>query len=189
MGGVLGVDSDLRIEEAALMANTIARAVHAASPDTLCVVEGGPIVNPRQLEEVCQIARVDGYIGGSTIDRVPSESAIEVVTAAFKAIGALHQRLDGLERWRDRGAFPLALWGRSPAAESAREMFARLVATDHPVLVVGEPGSGRRNIARALHAAEPAAQPQSGVALLPRARARAAAARPVRLHGRRRIRP
>ena len=39
------------IEEAALMANTIARAVHAISPDTLCVVEGGPIVNPRQLEE------------------------------------------------------------------------------------------------------------------------------------------
>ena len=155
MGGVLGVDSDLRIEDAALMANTIARAVHAASPDTLCVVEGGPIVNPRQLEEVCQIARVDGYIGGSTIDRVPSESAIEAVTAAFKAIGALHQRLDGLERWRDRGAFPLALWGRSPAAEGAREMFARLVATDHPVLVVGEPGSGRRNIARALHAASP----------------------------------
>jgi predicted TIM-barrel enzyme/DNA-binding NtrC family response regulator len=153
MGGVLGVDSDLRIEEAALMASTIARAVHAASPDTLCVVEGGPIVNPHQLEEVCQIARVDGYIGGSTIDRVPSESAIEAVTAAFKAIGALHQRLDGLERSRDRGAFPLALWGRSPAAESAREMFARLVATDHPVLVVGEPGSGRRNVARGLHAA------------------------------------
>jgi predicted TIM-barrel enzyme/transcriptional regulator with AAA-type ATPase domain len=153
MGGVLGVDSDLRIEEAALMANTIARAVHAASPDTLCVVEGGPIVNPRQLEEVCQIARVDGYIGGSTIDRVPSESAIEVVTAAFKAIGALHQRVDGLERWRDRGAFPLTLWGCSPAVESAREMFARLAATDHPVLVVGEPGSGRRSIVRALHTA------------------------------------
>ena len=88
MGGVLGVDSDLRIEDAALMANTIARAVHAASPDTLCVVEGGPIVNPRQLEEVCQIARVDGYIGGSTIDRVPSESAIEVG----------HRRLQGDRR-------------------------------------------------------------------------------------------
>src|SRR5262249_12638465 len=83
-GGVLGVDTVVRIEEAALTANTIARAVHSASPRTRCMVEGGPIVSPRQLEELCQVARVDGYIGGSTIDRVPSESAIEIVTAAFK---------------------------------------------------------------------------------------------------------
>ena len=74
------------------MANAIARNVRAISRGTRCVVEGGPIVNPRQLEELCQIARVDGYIGGSTIDRVPSEAAIEVVTAAFKAIGALRQK-------------------------------------------------------------------------------------------------
>ncbi|MBI3708404.1 MAG: phosphoenolpyruvate hydrolase family protein [Proteobacteria bacterium] len=152
MGGVMGVDSDLRIDEAALMTNSIARAVRSISPATRCVVEGGPIVSPRQLEELCQIARVDGYIGGSTIDRVPSESAIEVVTAAFKAIGALHQRIDGLERQIDRRWFPRSLSGHSPAAENARMLFARLAATDHPVLIVGEPGTGRREVARALHA-------------------------------------
>src|SRR5262249_17272762 len=54
VGGVMGVDPDLRIEEAALMANTIARAVHSISPATRCLVEGGPIVTPRQLEELCQ---------------------------------------------------------------------------------------------------------------------------------------
>lgn len=152
MGGVMGVDTDLRIEEAALMANTIARAVRAVSKTARCVVEGGPIVSPRQLEELCQIARVDGYVGGSTIDRVPSESAMEVVTAAFKAIGALHQRIDGLDRQLDRRSFPRSLWGHSAAAESARGLFARLAKTEHPVLITGEPGSGRREIARALHA-------------------------------------
>jgi predicted TIM-barrel enzyme/DNA-binding NtrC family response regulator len=153
MGGVLGVDTDLRIEEAALMANTIARAVHTVSPTTRCVVEGGPIVSPHQLEELCQIARVDGYIGGSTIDRVPSESAMEVVTAAFKAIGALRHRIDGLERRLDRSLLPRCLWGHSAAAENARSLFARLAVTNHPVLIVGDPGTGRRETARALHAA------------------------------------
>jgi predicted TIM-barrel enzyme/DNA-binding NtrC family response regulator len=153
MGGVLGVDTDLRIEEAALMANTIARAVHAVSPTTRRVVEGGPIVRPHQLEELCQIARVDGYIGGSTIDRVPSESAMEVVTAAFKAIGALNHRIDGLERRLDRNLLPRCLWGHSPMVENARSLFARLAATSHPVLIAGDPGTGRRETARALHAA------------------------------------
>ena len=151
-GGVLGVDTFVRIEEASLTANTIARAVHAASPKTRCMVEGGPIVSPKQLEELCQIARVDGYVGGSTIDRVPSESAIEIVTAAFKAIGALQQRIDGLERRLDRRSFPRSLWGHSAAIESARALFARLATTDHAVTVVGEPGTGRREVARALHA-------------------------------------
>ncbi len=151
-GGVLGVDTIVRIEEAALTANTIARAVHVASPQTSCMVEGGPIVSPKQLEELCQIARVDGYIGGSTIDRVPSESAIEIVTAAFKAIGNLQQRIDGLERRLDRRSFPRSLWGHSAAVESARALFARLATTDHAVAVVGEPGTGRREVARALHA-------------------------------------
>jgi predicted TIM-barrel enzyme/DNA-binding NtrC family response regulator len=151
-GGVRGVDTIVRIEEAALTANTITRAVHAAAPNTTCVVEGGPIVSPKQLEELCQVARVDGYIGGSTIDRVPSESAIEIVTAAFKAIGTLQQRIDGLERRLDRRSFPRCLWGHSAAVENARTLFTRLATTDHAVDVVGEPGTGRREVARALHA-------------------------------------
>jgi predicted TIM-barrel enzyme/DNA-binding NtrC family response regulator len=151
-GGVLGVDTFVRIEEAALTAHTIARAVRAAAPTTICMVEGGPIVGPKQLEELCEIARVDGYLGGSTIDRVPSESAIEVVTAAFKAIGALHQRIDGLERRMDRRSFPRCLWGHSAAIENARASFARLATTQHAVTIIGESGTGRREVARALHA-------------------------------------
>ena len=119
-----------------------------------CVVEGGPIVNPHQLEELCQIARVDGYIGGSTIDRVPSESAIEIVTAAFKAIGTLQQRIDGLERRLDpRRRFRAAV-GPFAAVENARALFARL-CDDRSCgrSIVGEPGTGRREVARALHRA------------------------------------
>ncbi len=152
MGGVFGVETTLRVDEAALMASKIAREVRSISPQTSCMVEGGPIVNPQQLEDLCRIAKVDGYIGGSTIDRVPSESAMEVVTAAFKAIGYLHDRIDDLERGFHKPSFPLTLWGHAPAVEDARSLFSRLAGTDHPVLIVGEPGTGRRELARALHA-------------------------------------
>lgn len=150
VGGVRGANSSLRIEEAAMIANRTARRVRAASPVTSCVVEGGPIVSPRQLEDFCHIAEVDGYVGGSTIDRVPSESAIEVVTAAFKAIGVLRQTAEPIDHLNNRRV-PLALWGNSRAAEYARALFLRLSVTEHPVLVVGEAGSGRRSVARALH--------------------------------------
>ncbi|MCO5090608.1 phosphoenolpyruvate hydrolase family protein [Bosea sp. (in: a-proteobacteria)] len=150
VGGVLGAVSHLRVEDAGLMVNAIARQVRAVSRKTRCLVEGGPIVSPRQLEELCQIARVDGYIGGSTIDRVPSESAIEVVTAAFKAIG-VRQKADGLDARFNPRRFPRPLWGHSQAAETARALFNRLMSTDYPVVIAGEPGSGRREIARALH--------------------------------------
>jgi len=36
------------------------------------------------MDEVCRRANADGYIGGSTIDRLPLESAIEMATAAFR---------------------------------------------------------------------------------------------------------
>jgi predicted TIM-barrel enzyme/DNA-binding NtrC family response regulator len=153
MGGVMGVDSDLRIEEAAVATNTIARAVRTISPTTRCVVEGGPIVGPQQLEELCKIARVDGYIGGSTIDRLPSENAVEIVTAAFKAIGSAHRHYDKPGRAIDHSRLPLCLWGHSQAAEDARALFTRLAGNDGPLLIVGEPGTGRHEVARALHAA------------------------------------
>jgi predicted TIM-barrel enzyme/DNA-binding NtrC family response regulator len=152
VGGLFGASSDLRIEEAALIVNGIAQRIREVAPESRCVVEGGPIVSPKQLEEFCQIAEIDGYIGGSTIDRVPSEAAIEVVTAAFKAIGVLRQTVDGLRQDNsDHRRFPLPLWGHSRAAENARAQFARLAATDHAVTVVGEPGTGRRDVARGLH--------------------------------------
>ena len=127
------------------------------------MVEGGPIVSPKQLEELCQVAQVDGYIGGSTIDRVPSESAIEVVTAAFKAIGVLRQRIDGLERRLDRAlvsALPRGAIRRRP--KTPARCSRRLATTDHPVVVVGEPGTGRREVARALHAFSPRKGARSG---------------------------
>ncbi len=152
MGGVKGVETEVGVEEAALAVQASARAVRSVSQSIPCVVEGGPIIGPKQLEEMCRIAAIDGYIGGSTIDRVPLESAMEVMTSAFKAIGALRSRIDGLERELDWRRYPIALRGSSQSIRRVRTLFSGLLESDDPVLIAGEPGTGRRSLAEALHA-------------------------------------
>jgi predicted TIM-barrel enzyme/transcriptional regulator with AAA-type ATPase domain len=134
-GGALGSPDppvgQRAIEEVAIHVDRTARAVAAISPDTICLVEGGPIVSPRHLEELCRFVNIGGYIGGSTIDRVPIESAIEDTTAAFKTIGA--SRGDAAQ---GRPIFPLQLVGRSEAIRQTRDRLLRLAGTDLPVNLV-----------------------------------------------------
>ncbi|MEZ2131509.1 MULTISPECIES: phosphoenolpyruvate hydrolase family protein [unclassified Sinorhizobium] len=151
-GGVAGVSTEVRIEEAALHVASVVRRIRAISPHTLCMVEGGPIVSPRHLEELCRVARVDGYIGGSTIDRVPLETAIEIVTASFKTIESLRDRVERLEHNGLGNALPSPLLGRSDAAAELQAIYHRLQMTDLPVLIVAQPRSGAREVAEALHA-------------------------------------
>jgi predicted TIM-barrel enzyme/transcriptional regulator with AAA-type ATPase domain len=151
-GGVTGVSTEVRIDEAALHVASVVRRVRAISPHTLCMVEGGPIVSPRHLEELCRVARVDGYIGGSTIDRVPLETAIEIVTASFKTIESLRDRVERLEHGGFGNPLPSPLLGRSDTAAATQAIYNRLQMTDLPVLIVSPPKSGGREVAEALHA-------------------------------------
>ncbi len=135
------------IEEVAIHVDRAARAVGAIAPDTICLVEGGPIVSPRHLEELCRFVNIGGYIGGSTIDRVPIETAIEDTTAAFKTIGATRP-----EPVSDRPVFPLQLVGRSDAIRRTRDRMLRLAATDLPInLICPEGGTQAGRVIDTLH--------------------------------------
>jgi predicted TIM-barrel enzyme/DNA-binding NtrC family response regulator len=151
-GGALGVATRMPITEAADIAGRMIRTVRKVAAGTICVVEGGPIVRPEQMDEVCRAAQADGYIGGSTIDRVPLESAIELVTAAFKTMGALRRRVTRLERRLDPRRRPVCLIGDASPVIRARAAHEQALASDLPLLIAGEPGTGRRDLARALHA-------------------------------------
>jgi predicted TIM-barrel enzyme/DNA-binding NtrC family response regulator len=153
MGGLLGVQSSVDLAEAARLGRAFVEAVRSVNSQTRCVIEGGPIVTPEQMDQVFRAARADGYIGGSTIDRVPLESAIEMTTNAFKTIGRLRQQVESLERKLHRRVGVEALIGFSDLMERAREQTALAADCDRPVLIVGEPGTGRRSIARVIHEA------------------------------------
>jgi predicted TIM-barrel enzyme/DNA-binding NtrC family response regulator len=150
-GGSVGVNSQLELQDAASYAAELIKAVRAIDRHARCVIEGGPIVTPEQMEEVCIAANSDGYIGGSTIDRVPLESAIEMTTSAFKTIGSLRRQVDSLEQQLHRRVAADVLIGFSEGIARARERVAQAADSGEPVLIVGEPGSGRGEVAKAIH--------------------------------------
>jgi predicted TIM-barrel enzyme/DNA-binding NtrC family response regulator len=153
MGGLLGVQSSVDLDEAARLGRTFVETVRSVNPRARCVIEGGPIVTPEQMDQVCRAARADGYVGGSTIDRVPLESAIEMATGAFKTIGVLRQQIEALERKLHRKAVVDVLIGHSEVIERAREQVAQALESQLPVLIEGEPGTGRHTIAKVIHQA------------------------------------
>ncbi|MBL6080525.1 phosphoenolpyruvate hydrolase family protein [Belnapia sp. T18] len=146
-GGSQGVPSGVPLDQAAERARRVFAHVRRRAPGTLCLVEGGPIIDPGHLLQVCDTSRADGYVGGSTLDRLPLEMSVMQTTSAFKTAGLLRDKPA-----REAGRLP-GLVGHSQAVRQLAERVARLVATDLPILVAGEPGAGRTTVARAIHQA------------------------------------
>ena len=80
---------------------------------------------------------------------------MEVVTSAFKTVGVLRRKVSALERQLAPQRWPPGLIGAAPPVVRAQAALERALAGDLPVLIRGEPGTGRRDLARALHQASP----------------------------------
>jgi predicted TIM-barrel enzyme/transcriptional regulator with AAA-type ATPase domain len=152
-GGAMGVAGAMSVDEAADRARRIFQSVRHQAPDTLCFVEGGPIVSPDDMWRVCGAARADGYIGGSTLDRLPLEMSVMRTTSAFKATAVLRAAREVANREHIRLGTLAGLRGQSLTAQSLNERIASVASTDLPVLIRGEPGVGKTTVARAVHVA------------------------------------
>lgn len=75
-GGALGHRRRASIEEVATVARDVGRLIKRINPDTRFLLEGGPIANAEELARVVSLAPIDGYVGGSTIERIPLESSV-----------------------------------------------------------------------------------------------------------------
>ncbi|WFE74909.1 phosphoenolpyruvate hydrolase family protein [Roseinatronobacter sp. S2] len=150
-GGVQAVAQSFTIAEAADRARRIFASIRSRAPQTLCFVEGGPIINPDDMFRVCDEASADGYVGGSTLDRVPLEISVTERTSAFKAFGLLKQANTAQTRELGRAARIAGIVGQSEFVLAVLEQVTRLAGTRIPALICGEPGLGRGALARALH--------------------------------------
>ncbi len=150
-GGSRGVAVGPDLDEAADRARQIIRHVRLLSRRTITLVEGGPIVSPADMSLVCREAKADGYIGGSTLDRVPLEMSVMQSTSAFKTIGLVAPKGDPDGKDAARLAAFVGLAGESAAFRAVMQSISALAATDLPVLLVGEPGVGKTVVARSLH--------------------------------------
>ncbi|CAO3452070.1 hypothetical protein [Azospirillum largimobile] len=150
-GGAVGVPSGESVLQVGNRARGLIKAIRTVHPGALCVIEGGPITTPQDMHEACREARADGYIGGSTIDRLPLESSMEEMTAAFKLVSTLQRRIDRLERRLDQTGRGMGLLGRTDALVEARARLEHLGADGGPVWIAGPDGSGRSLVAQLLH--------------------------------------
>lgn len=153
VGGTLGSRSGVTLIQAAEYAKNVFRQIRGISTNTLCMFEGGPIINPEQMYEVSTHSKADGYIGGSTIDRVPLEASMEQVTSAFKSVCTLQKRIDEFDRRLVYVQRQYSVVGRSPSLQQIKRQIEKIAASSLPVLVTGGAGTGKTLLARGIHEA------------------------------------
>lgn len=150
-GGARGHQQDFSLEQVIDFTRRIFARIRQRCEDTICVVEGGPIVSPEHMYEVVKGARGDGYVGGSTLDRLPLETSVTQMTSAFRTIGLLRDAAGQQAFEAERISRISGLVGRSGPMRALFEKVGRLARTAIPITVEGEPGVGKTALARAIH--------------------------------------
>lgn len=143
--------SSIGLAELAARTGDIAHAVHTINRNVVCLLGGGPITKPEDLMDVCRETGTQGFIGGSSLDRVPLETSVLEMTSGFKTIHVLREKVDLLERQLQLNGYRHGVIARSAAMNLALDKAKRLAAGVNPVLIVGEPGTGKRRIASLVH--------------------------------------
>jgi predicted TIM-barrel enzyme len=85
--GSIGAKTAMTLEEAAAFVQRIVEAGKNERPDMLVLCHGGPIAEPEDAAWIVDHTRgVDGFLGASSIERLPAEVAITQQLRRFKAL-------------------------------------------------------------------------------------------------------
>lgn len=96
-GGTNAIKEDKvrSIEEACDIIQSIYDAVISENPEAVVTCRGGPIVGPDDLQICFDQTDVKGFIGGSSIERIPVERAVCNATREFVAVKVYQEDNDG----------------------------------------------------------------------------------------------
>ncbi|MBX9584124.1 MAG: phosphoenolpyruvate hydrolase family protein [Gemmataceae bacterium] len=86
--GTIGAKTAMTLADAANRVQELCDAAKAVNPDILVLCHGGPISEPEDAAYVLANTRgVVGFFGASSVERLPTETAITGCVKQFKAIG------------------------------------------------------------------------------------------------------
>jgi predicted TIM-barrel enzyme len=85
-GGWIGADEAMTLNDACVATQAMVEAARSARPDVLVVAHGGPFEDPASVRRVFETTDVVGYLGASSIERLPVERAVSGVVGEFKAL-------------------------------------------------------------------------------------------------------
>lgn len=85
-GGWIGAQATLDLEVACSATQAMVEAARAGRSDVLVVAHGGPFESPETVRRVFETTDVVGYLGASSIERLPVERAVSAVVQEFKGL-------------------------------------------------------------------------------------------------------
>ncbi len=139
---------DETLQQLALAAKGIVDSVRRPQRSLTVYLGGGPVSGGAELDRLCRKAGIDGFIGGSAMDRAPLEKSLLNSVASFRQIEVLQNRVERLERRLDRYSNRYGIICRSDAMD---QMLNQVESTIHEgarlFLFCGETATGRRTIA------------------------------------------
>jgi predicted TIM-barrel enzyme len=83
-GGMTGFEAASR-EEAASVVQKMIDAAREANPQLLCVAHGGPFATPEDTEYLYRQTHSQGFIGASSVERIPVEKAVKETVQKYKS--------------------------------------------------------------------------------------------------------
>ena len=86
-GGAIGARTSRKLEECPALVDSWADAALSVNSEALILVHGGPVAEPADAEFVLRSTRnCHGFYGASSMERLPTETAMVEQTRRFKAI-------------------------------------------------------------------------------------------------------
>lgn len=85
-GGTIGAEGAMSLDEAAKATQNIIDAASAVNSDVIALAHGGPMEDPQDVAYVLERTTAQGFVGASSIERLPVENAIVGVVRAFKKL-------------------------------------------------------------------------------------------------------
>lgn len=86
VGGMSGAPETMTTEEAASIINEQIAAGKKVNPDLIFLGHGGPFSGPEDTQALYELTDAKGFVGASSIERIPVERAVKETVEAFKAI-------------------------------------------------------------------------------------------------------
>jgi predicted TIM-barrel enzyme len=84
-GGTVGARRPMSLKEAGKRCSAIFKAALSVKRNVICLAHGGPIEGPEATEYIYRHTQAAGFVGASSIERIPVERAIRKTTAMFKS--------------------------------------------------------------------------------------------------------
>jgi len=132
-----------RLQHDILRLNEGIEAVRRQNPRLPCLVYGGPITSPEDLEQVYRQTTFDGFVGGSVFGRYPVETSVTTAIRRFQGV-VIHP-----EGERQTGLGPMI--GGTPPMRELYRLIRRAAACDLNVCAEGESGVGKELVATSIH--------------------------------------